>query len=172
MIAGLKKLAKGLLFGGDGSLSSSRVVIFVVLFEINALVVLCVAWVWHVTATGQMEAAAPLAQAVFTGVAAVLGAQATMAAVQYAAQYKWGPGSYSGRQADIDQARVEIAAADAEMGMSSPPGLVPEVGSDIVPASPSEPRVAAESQSGAPSSVLTVEDPIEVEIVEPTSEKE
>lgn len=164
MLAGLRKLAKGLLFGADGSLSSSRVVIFVVLFEINAVVVLCILWVYHVTITGQMEQAAPLAQAVSTGVAAVLGAQATMAAIQYAAQYKWGPGSYSGRQADIDEARIQIAAADAEMGMSSPPGLVP---SDT-----SEPRVAAETQSSESSTVsVTADAPIPVEITDASREQ-
>ena len=106
MLAGLRKLAKGLLFGADGSLSSSRTVIFLVLLEINGIVILACYWVYWVTSTGQMAEAAPLASAVFTGVAGVLGAQATMAAIQYAAQYKWGPGSYSGRQSDIDDARA------------------------------------------------------------------
>lgn len=160
MLAGLRKLAKGLLFGADGSLSSSRVVIFVVLLEINTVVVLCVLWVYHVTITGQMEQAAPLAQAVSTGVAAVLGAQATMAAIQYAAQYKWGPGSYSGRQGDIDAAREAIVAGEA-------PAYIPEIGPELVPDSDTEPRVMAESQPSEPVAIaVTADEPIPVEITE------
>ncbi len=153
MLAGLRKLAKGLLFGADGSLSSSRTVIFLVLLEINGIVILACAWIYHVTITNQMEQAAPLAQAVFTGVAAVLGSQALMAAINYAAQYKWGPGSYSGRQLDIDEARAAIVAGEE-------PAYIPDV-SDLVPSDESEPRVAAETQPVETSS----EEPLKVDVV-------
>ena len=163
MLAGLRKLAKGLLFGADGSLSSSRTVIFLVLLEINGIVILACAWIYHVTITNQMEQAAPLAQAVFTGVAAVLGSQALMAAINYAAQYKWGPGSYSGRQSDIDEARAAIVAGEE-------PAYIPDV-SALVPSDESEPRVAAESPSSATSTVeLTAAEPLPVEITDASRE--
>lgn len=158
MLAGLRKLAKGLLFGADGSLSSSRTVIFLVLLEINGIVILACAWIYHVTITNQMEQAAPLAQAVFTGVAAVLGSQALMAAINYAAQYKWGPGSYSGRQSDIDEARAAIVAGEE-------PAYIPEIGPEIVPSDPDEPRVAAETASTDAVELKTTE-PLDVAIVE------
>ena len=157
MLAGLRKLAKGLLFGADGSLSSSRTVIFLVLLEINGIVILACAWIYHVTITNQMEQAAPLAQAVFTGVAAVLGSQALMAAINYAAQYKWGPGSISGRQLDVDEARTSIVAGEE-------PAYIPDV-SGLVPSDPDEPRVAAETASTDAVELKTTE-PLDVAIVE------
>lgn len=164
MFAGLRKLVKGALFDSKGTLSLSRCVLLFVVIEVTAITWLAVAWVAYVTRTGQMEQGAPLAQAVFTGVAAILSAQVASAAWQYFTQARFMGGGIAGRQLDVDQARTEIAAADAGMGMSSPPGLVPVVPSSIVPDSQSEPRVAAESQSSTVA--LTTDEPIEVEIVE------
>lgn len=95
MLAAIQKMGRELVFGGDRAWSLSRLVVLLVLVQINAVVVLACLWIYHVTVTQQMEAAAPLANAVFTGVAGVLGAQATMAALQYAVAQKWGSGGYS-----------------------------------------------------------------------------
>jgi hypothetical protein len=110
-----------------------------------------------------MESGAQLVGAYFTGLSAILGTQVAGAIIAQIFQMKFG-GSIAGRQLDIEAARTEIAASDAEMGMSSPPGLVPVVPSSTVPDSQSEPRVAAESQSSTVA--LATAEPIEVEIVE------
>lgn len=172
MITAIRRLLKELFYDGKATLSLTRTMIFLVFAQVTAIVWLCVFWVRHLTLTGQMEQGALLASAVFGGVAGVLGTQVAGAAFSYFVQNKFGSGGIAGRQLDIDEARTEIIAADAEMGMSSPPGLVPDVGY-LVPSDQSEPRVAAESGNPAasPAATLTVADPIAVEIV-PTSEEE
>ena len=104
MLAGPRRLLKGIFYDGKGTLSLTRVMLTLVAANAFAIVWLCIVWVWHVTVTNQMETAAPLASAVFTGVAAVLSAQVTMAAAQYFVQNKFGSGGISAEQIEAPQA--------------------------------------------------------------------
>lgn len=170
MFAGPRKFARGvrrtfkeLFYNSVGTLSLSRVALAIAIIQADAIVWLAVYWAYHLTVTNQMESGAQLVGAYFTGLSAILGTQVAGAILAQIFQMKFG-GSIAGRQLDIEAARTEIAASDAEMGMSSPPGLVPVVPSSTVPDSQSEPRVAAESQSSTVA--LATAEPIEVEIVE------
>lgn len=165
MLAGPRRLLKELFSDGKGTLSLTRLMMAVVAINAFTIVWLCVIWVHHVTVTNQMEAAAPLASAVFTGVAAILSAQVTMAAAQYFVQNKFGSGGISGRQLDIEDERASVLADEAA-GVEHVPIVVPDV-AHLVPSDPDEPRVAAESQSSEPSTVtVTADAPIPVELTE------
>lgn len=137
MLAGLRKLIKGALFDSKGSLSLSRCVLLFVVAEVTAITWLAVLWCHYVTVNGLMVEAAPLAQAVSTGAAAVLSSQVAAAAFQYFTQAKFSGGGVSGRQLDLDEVRTEILAGEA-------PTPVPDVGY-LVPSDESEPRVMAET---------------------------
>lgn len=150
MIAAIRKLLKGALFDSKGSLSLSRCVLVFVLAEVTAITWLAVAWCYWVTKHGLLVDAAPFASAVATGAAAVLSSQVAAAAFQYFSQSKWGGGGIAGRQLDIDEART--AQAD--------PAIIPEIGPELVPSNPAEPRVAAETQT-----TETGTEPLKVDIV-------
>ena len=98
MFATPRRLLKETFYDGKGTLSLTRVMLAIVALNAFTVIWLCVIWVWHVTVTNQMEAAAPLASAVFGGVAAILSAQVTMAAAQYFVQNKFGSGGISSEQ--------------------------------------------------------------------------
>lgn len=94
----IRRLFKELFYNGAGTLSLSRVALAVAIIQVDAIVWLCVLWVRHLTVTGQMESGALLASAVFTGIAAILGAQVTGAVVAQVFQMKFGSGSISDYQ--------------------------------------------------------------------------
>lgn len=160
MLAGIRKLIKGALFDSKGSLSLSRCVLLFVVAEVTAITWLAVLWCHYVTVNGLMVEAAPLAQAVSTGAAAVLSSQVAAAAFQYFTQAKFSGGGVSGRQLDIDETRADVIA-----GITPTP--VPDVGY-LVPGYSDEPRVAAESSANAtePTAALgDLTEPVDVNIV-------
>ena len=164
MLAGLKRLLKETFYDGKETLSITRVMIAAVFAQVTAIVWLCVWWIRHLTLTGQMESGALLAQAVFGGLAGILGTQVAGAAFSYFVQNKFGSGGIAGRQLDISDARAVIVAGEE-------PAYIPEIGPEIVPDDTSEPRVAAESPSSATSTVeLTAADPLPVEITDASRE--
>lgn len=93
---------RSVFYDGNNSLSLSRCVIVFGLLNAWCLVWLTVAWVWHVTATGQMAEAAPFAASVATGLGAIGSSQVIVAGWQYYIQVRHGTGGITERQLNAD----------------------------------------------------------------------
>jgi hypothetical protein len=112
---------KGAFLDGKGTVSLTRCALVFVAANVFAIVWLSVAWVGYVTLTGQMEAAAPLAGAVFNGVAAVLSSSLVAVAGQYVAQIKWGSGGVSAAQ--IAEQEAGPTTCEPAAGEQGPGGI-------------------------------------------------
>ena len=132
MLAGIRKLIKGALFDSKGSLSLSRCVLLFVVAEVTAITWLAVLWCHYVTVNGLMVEAAPLAQAVSTGAAAVLSSQVAAAAFQYFTQAKFSGGgvSYSDEPRVAAESSANVTEPTAALGDLTEPVDVNIVGDE------------------------------------------
>lgn len=88
--AALARTYRATLYGSSGTLSMGRLLVVFGILQVAASFWLFVAWVWFVTATGQMEAASPLAASIGTILSSVLSSQVAAIAATWWTTKRYG----------------------------------------------------------------------------------
>lgn len=121
--AGIGRIYRSLFFGKSGTLSLGRVMIAFTIVNIWALVWLFVAWVWYVTVTGQMEAAAGLAQAFAAILSAILSSSMIVTGFQWWVAKRYGDaGSATLEQVNDPNASLAASSVPFTPAYAGSPG--------------------------------------------------
>lgn len=119
--AGIGRIYRALFYGSNGTLSMGRVLVLIGVLQIALAFWLFVIWIGYVTATGQMEQAAPLAMAIGTVLTGVLSSQVAAVTVTWWTTKKYTDAG-SATQAQVNDPQATVGAS-----VVPPPPPVPIV---------------------------------------------